>query len=736
METIAIKIAGNILNELSEKIPSNLIAVNELLKNSYDAGAKEVSIKLNSANNTFEIIDNGSGMDIEGIKNLFHISFSEKIYGNKNPITNRFTQGSKGLGFLASFKFGNNVTWCTKQKDKLEYTFSVDFSQIKKSDDVSLTRITVNETNELLDHGTKITIQSDSDKIKEFELYFKKTIHKEKLLHSFLDDNFKVYLYINNKKIISNNSDIIITKICNDKQLYHITYNSDKENIVFGYNGKKFHTEKYSFDFSKFEKIKIIIDIVAFKLKGGGKKKISSLFYNPNNFQLTPLIFINDNLFNNYSIFNTNELSYTKTSMMLNQLIGFIRIETNNTSMDFNSDRTNFIENPFTDKIKSFLKKINIKIQETGSIFYQKFFKEPKSFLKPAVLSIPYDEKELASSDFKKYISDDFILKNDVKIEKTFDEVDFSFAGITYKLPITKKGERNITNVVSTTKRMPPTQNISTPNYILNHSLDPSTNSSHQYQNAKVAKIKLNCDKEINLEINSQQIDLLSYVSSIIDSNGNKVPKKKLKIFIKDKEVTNILAAKTQPEVVDIVYEYMDIITRRTCAKLRIHFIQPKRKMTKKDLMGLIILPKEYTIKFNCHVNSLIEQINSLDLKDYKDVIACSLRAIFDLCVDELKSNTEDIFGKERSNLSENVRTVVEYVNKDTRFITNMAKNTTISYNTLKNELADPDSFSCQVEKSNLGPHCATQNLTIDDIKDIAKRIRVFVMIVQEILNK
>ena len=34
-----IRVSGNIISELSEKIPTNIIALNELLKNSYDAGA-------------------------------------------------------------------------------------------------------------------------------------------------------------------------------------------------------------------------------------------------------------------------------------------------------------------------------------------------------------------------------------------------------------------------------------------------------------------------------------------------------------------------------------------------------------------------------------------------------------------------------------------------------------------------------------------------------------------------
>ena len=44
--TINVKVAGNIISELSEKIPTQIVALNELIKNSYDAFATEVKINL------------------------------------------------------------------------------------------------------------------------------------------------------------------------------------------------------------------------------------------------------------------------------------------------------------------------------------------------------------------------------------------------------------------------------------------------------------------------------------------------------------------------------------------------------------------------------------------------------------------------------------------------------------------------------------------------------------------
>ncbi|MGJ3522788.1 ATP-binding protein [Nitratidesulfovibrio sp. D1] len=73
-----IRVSGNIISELSEKIPSNIIALNELIKNSYDAGASYVTINLDTEARELLITDNGSGMDAEDINTLFHISNSKK----------------------------------------------------------------------------------------------------------------------------------------------------------------------------------------------------------------------------------------------------------------------------------------------------------------------------------------------------------------------------------------------------------------------------------------------------------------------------------------------------------------------------------------------------------------------------------------------------------------------------------------------------------------------------------
>ena len=55
-----------------------------------------------------------------------------------------------------------------------------------------------------------------------------------------------------------------------------------------------------------------------------------------------------------------------KTGDMLNQMIGYINIYSNSALLQFNSDRTKFAQNSFTDNIIAFLKEIkNRKLNET-----------------------------------------------------------------------------------------------------------------------------------------------------------------------------------------------------------------------------------------------------------------------------------------------------------------------------------------------------------------------------------
>ncbi len=101
MVSTSLKFGGKIIEELSQKIPSSLFALNELVKNSYDAFSPDVTITVIPSELKIIISDYGNGMSVDEIHSLFHISKSTKKYGcevSQNGIK-RIVQGSKGLGF-------------------------------------------------------------------------------------------------------------------------------------------------------------------------------------------------------------------------------------------------------------------------------------------------------------------------------------------------------------------------------------------------------------------------------------------------------------------------------------------------------------------------------------------------------------------------------------------------------------------------------------------------------------
>ncbi|MDD9596872.1 ATP-binding protein [Klebsiella variicola] len=83
MVSTSLKFGGKIIEELSQKIPSSLFALNELVKNSYDAFSPDVNITVVPSELMIIISDNGNGMSIEEINSLFHISKSSEEYGRE-----------------------------------------------------------------------------------------------------------------------------------------------------------------------------------------------------------------------------------------------------------------------------------------------------------------------------------------------------------------------------------------------------------------------------------------------------------------------------------------------------------------------------------------------------------------------------------------------------------------------------------------------------------------------------
>jgi anti-sigma regulatory factor (Ser/Thr protein kinase) len=149
------------------------IALLELVKNSYDADARKVSITMSNIDNPEEgniiIEDDGIGMDINIIKKVWMepgSDFKEKLFKERKR-SKRFKRlplGEKGIGRFGAHKLGKVIELVSKMKNKNEVFVSIDWSVFQDSkylEDVPVkiyqrkAKVFINNTT-----GTKITIKN------------------------------------------------------------------------------------------------------------------------------------------------------------------------------------------------------------------------------------------------------------------------------------------------------------------------------------------------------------------------------------------------------------------------------------------------------------------------------------------------------------------------------------------------------------------------------------------------
>lgn len=92
---------SQLLRELGERLVGRqYIALAELIKNSFDADATRVEIRI--SDDLIEISDNGHGMTVNDFKNRWmRVGSTHKVREKTSPVLNRSLTGSKGVGRLA-----------------------------------------------------------------------------------------------------------------------------------------------------------------------------------------------------------------------------------------------------------------------------------------------------------------------------------------------------------------------------------------------------------------------------------------------------------------------------------------------------------------------------------------------------------------------------------------------------------------------------------------------------------
>lgn len=585
------------------------------------------------------------------VDKLLYIGNSTKKYGKKNTYNNlsRYVQGSKGLGFLSSFKFGDVVHWETNKEGK-KIKFDLNKKDIISKRNASSYDIFL-ELSNTDDIGTTITIDLDKNQLNALIDYFSDEKNITKAVNAFYDVNINLSLHISNKKFVSKSISSFLNE-GKDYQFCYVTYDSSNSNIKIYRNQQQLQPEKFRISSKDY---RIEVELMIYYFKQGVSKRftnISKLFYRDYDDALTPLLYINNNLFNNYKYFDSNINRSKRSAESMPQITGYVKVYCSSSELEFNSDRTNFVENELTRNIIKDLNDLNTRIQKLASLIKEE------------------DRKNTGEiSTGTAYIKDD---------------------------------EENITPKI------------------------------------KTAKINLNVEKEKIFFLPSKQIDLKQYITSVINSSGEKIDLEALKFLIDGKEsITNIIPSITEPCEKQISVQFIDNITGLVNENFKLYFKNQETKIEGTNPNQLLTFFSSESYRISIHVvASLINQVNKIySLKEpFYETIACTLRTILELSIDSLKSKFSHIFNHEKvnnykiDNLSWDVIQVINFIKTHNELLTKIANILGISFQSLKKSL-DIDSYIRTIDKAHLGAHKSTTYLTNNDIVSLGKQVGHFAVL-------
>ncbi len=136
--TIDVKISNRIIELFSEGLYSSPHkAIEELVSNSFDAGATHVHVilapDLSARDATIVVIDDGEGMDAGGFEQHWIIGTSNKRNPDYIPPKGRRQIGKFGIGKLATYVLANRLTHVSK-RGKRYYAITMDYSKVPTAD--------------------------------------------------------------------------------------------------------------------------------------------------------------------------------------------------------------------------------------------------------------------------------------------------------------------------------------------------------------------------------------------------------------------------------------------------------------------------------------------------------------------------------------------------------------------------------------------------------------------------
>ena len=211
MEQYKIRPKARIIHTIGKDlITTPIAAILELIKNSHDANATEITIDIKDENgyDSVTIKDNGDGMSLDDITNKWLVPATDnKKHTN---VEGRKQLGSKGIGRYASAILGNKFTLKSVQNKK-EVIVELDWDDFKKDMFLDEVNIGVQENSTDKQNGTTIDIKNSNSE----DLFGQLVIQEDDIrdeLSIFKTHSSDISIVFNNKLVeglLEANKDII-----------------------------------------------------------------------------------------------------------------------------------------------------------------------------------------------------------------------------------------------------------------------------------------------------------------------------------------------------------------------------------------------------------------------------------------------------------------------------------------------------------------------------------------------
>ncbi len=230
-----------------ELISNDNIAIIELVKNSYDAGAKSVKVifsgDIAEGKGEIAVDDDGSGMTLDTVKKGWLEPATIIKKNKKSKDKTRKMLGEKGIGRFAAAKLSKKLEMLTKVAKGNEILAKFDWEDFN-DDDRYLDEIAcsweVREPEKITDHGTILTLSGldskwDKEKLRELKVHLSRLVSPFKLVKGFeiyliLPDPFKELEGIINPPETLGKPDYMIKGSVNPSGTVMFEYFCKKEN--------------------------------------------------------------------------------------------------------------------------------------------------------------------------------------------------------------------------------------------------------------------------------------------------------------------------------------------------------------------------------------------------------------------------------------------------------------------------------------------------------------------------